>query len=186
MSRFFYAGMEVTGLEKPILFSQFEANLYRIVGISNPSYTFIKHWNSFPMHTVITETLTPGYYMLQVRGVNACGTSDWLETEIECIDTYMPRANDSDTEISFTYNRQGQILTVTINHASTTTSFGSQYRTNAVNNCTLQLWNETSMVREFKLKESMVQIPMTGLKNGLYTIRYVNNDKVAAKKFVKP
>lgn len=173
--------------EIPILYTQFEANLYRIVGISNPYYTFVWHWNSFPMHAVISNylSLTPGYYLLQVRGVNNCGTSDWVETEVECIDTYMPRANEDDTVLSFIYNRQGQILTVTINHASTIASSGSQSHSNALNNYTLQLWNETSMVREYKLKELMVQIPMTGLKNGLYTVRYVNNEKVIAKKFFK-
>ena len=76
------------------------------------------------------------------------------------------------------YNRQGQILTVTINRAA-------QSRSTIDGTYTLQLWNEMNMVREYKQNDPVVQIPMTGLKNGLYTIRYVNKDKVKAKKFMK-
>lgn len=88
----------------------------------------------------------------------------------------MLRANGNGTELALMYNRLGQVLTVSVNHAD------HSITNNAY---TIQLWNETNMVRELRLTDSTVQIPMAGLKNGLYTIRYVNNDEVIAKKFMK-
>ena len=106
------------------------------------------------------------------------GISDWVEVEIECVDTEMLRANGDETELSLIYNRQSQILTVTINGAT-------QSRSTIDDTYTIQLWNEMNMLREFKQNEPVVQIPMTGLKSGLYIIRYANKDKVIAKKFMK-
>ena len=106
------------------------------------------------------------------------GISDWVEVEIECVDTEMLRANGDETELSLIYNRQSQILTVTINGAT-------QSRPTIDDTYTIQLWNEMNMLREFKQNEPIVQIPMTGLKSGLYIIRYANKDKVIAKKFMK-
>ena len=106
------------------------------------------------------------------------GISDWVEVEIECVDTEMLRANGDEIELSLIYNRQSQILTVTINGAT-------QSRPTIDDTYTIQLWNEMNMLREFKQNEPIVQIPMTGLKSGLYIIRYANKDKVIAKKFMK-
>ena len=165
-------------LDLKIYYSQFEANLYKM-SASDPYDTLINHWSSFmSRHLPISNTLYPGWYLLQVRGTNDCGTSDWVEVEIECVDTYMPRANGSETELSLMYNRQAQMLTVAVNHTA-------QSRPTIDGTYTIQLWNEMNMVREFKQKDPVVQIPMSGLKNGLYTVRYVNNDEVVAKKFFK-
>ena len=122
--------------------------------------------------------MSPGWYLIQVQGTNDCGTSDWVEVEIECVDTEMLRANGDETELSLIYNRQSQILTVTINGAT-------QSRSTIDDTYTIQLWNEMNMLREFKQNDPVVQIPMTGLKSGLYIIRYANKDKVIAKKFMK-
>lgn len=163
----------------PFYYSQFEANLYRMSADFDPYDTLINHWSSFSLtHLPISNTLYPGWYLLQVRGTNDCGTSDWEEVEIECVDTEMLRANGEEMELSLIYNRQSQILTVTSNRAA-------QSRSTTNDTYTLQLWNEMNLVRESKQDDPVVQIPMTGLKSGLYTIRYVNKDKVIAKKFLK-
>ena len=163
----------------PINYTQYEANLYRMSANFDPYDTLINHWSSFSSrHLAINNSLSPGWYLLQIRGINSCGISDWEEVEIECIDTEMLRANGDETELSLIYNRQGQILTVTVNRAvQSLSTIDDTY--------TIQLWNEMNMVREFKQKDPVVQIPMSGLKNGLYTVRYVNNNKVVAKKFFK-
>ena len=171
----------------PIHYYQFEANLYRMSD-SDPYDTLVRHW-FFNNRYAVMDYIPQGWYLLQVRGVNSCGVSEWLEVEIECIDTYMPHANDDETVMSFMYNKQGQILTVTINHATASsqkTASLAQSRSTMGNTCVLQLWNESRLVKEYNSKASIVQIPMAGLKNGVYTIRYVNKDKVIAKKFVKP
>ncbi|MFD2731567.1 T9SS type A sorting domain-containing protein, partial [Pedobacter alpinus] len=31
----------------------------------------------------------PGYYIFQIRAIGACGTSDWVETEVESLDCSM-------------------------------------------------------------------------------------------------
>ena len=160
----------------PLNYSQFEGDLYRLSPITfEPEATPIRHWNSFGVHEVV-DYLTPGWYLLMVRGINNCGVSADLGAEIECVDTDMLRANGNGTELALMYNRLGQVLTVSVNHADHSTTNNAY---------TIQLWNETNMVRELRLMDSTVQIPMAGLKNGLYTIRYVNNDEVIAKKFMK-
>lgn len=163
----------------PINYTQYEANLYRMSANFDPYDTLINHWSSFSSrHLAINNYLSPGWYLLQIRGINSCGISDWEEVEIECIDTEMLRANGDETELSLMYNRQGQILTVTVNRAA-------QSHSTIDDTYTIQLWNEMNMVREYKQKAPVVQIPMSGLKNGLYTVRYVNNNEVVSKKFFK-
>ena len=162
--------------DQPLNYSQYEANLYRLSPITfEPESTPIRHWNSFNTHETL-DYIPQGWYLLEVRGINNCGISDWEGAEIECIDTEWPRSNGSETELTLMYNRAGQLLTVSVNHAS---------RSTTDNTYTLQLWSETNMVREYKLNDPVVKIPMAGLKNGLYTVRYVNRDEVIAKKFMK-
>ena len=162
--------------DQPLNYSQYEANLYRLSPITfEPESTPIRHWNSFNTHETL-DYIPQGWYLLEVRGINNCGISDWEGAEIECIDTEWPRSNGSETELTLMYNRAGQLLTVSVNHASCSTTD---------NTYTLQLWSETNMVREYKLNDPVVKIPMAGLKRGLYTVRYVNRDEVIAKKFIK-
>ena len=162
--------------DQPLNYSQYEANLYRLSPITfEPESTPIRHWNSFNTHETL-DYIPQGWYLLEVRGINNCGISDWEGAEIECIDTEWPRSNGSETELTLMYNRAGQLLTVSVNHAS---------RSTTDNTYTLQLWSETIMVREYNLNDPVVKIPMAGLKNGLYTVRYVNRDEVIAKKFMK-
>lgn len=160
----------------PIYYTQFEANLYRISPVTfEPEATPIRHWYSNSWHMVF-DCIPQGWYLLQVRGINNCGVSEWLEDEIECVDTEWLRSNGNETELTIMYSRQGQMLTVSVNQAP---------RSTTDNAYTIQLWNELNMVRELKPNDPVVQIPMTGLKNGLYTVRYVNRDEVIAKKFMK-
>lgn len=160
----------------PIYYTQYEANLYRISPITfEPETTPIRHWSFGGTHYIV-DYLNPGWYMLEVRGINSCGTSDWIGTEVECVDTDMLRSNGNETELTIMYSRQGQMLTVSVNQAT---------RSTTDNAYTIQLWNELNMVRELRPNDPVIQIPMTGLKNGLYTVRYVNRDEVIAKKFMK-
>lgn len=160
----------------PLNYSQFEADLYRLSSITfEPEETPIRHWNDFDTHMVV-DYLTPGWYLLMVRGINNCGVSEDLGAEIECVDTDMLRSKGNETELALMYNRAGQLLTVSVNQATRSTTDNAYI---------IQLWNELNMVRELKSNDPVIQIPMTGLKNGLYTVRYVNRDEVIAKKFMK-
>lgn len=165
-------------LNIPFYYPQYEAYLYKMSD-SDPYDTLVNHWSSFSStHLPINNTLSPGWYLIQVQGTNDCGNSDWVEVEIECVDTEMLRANGDEIELSLIYNRQSQILTVTINGAT-------QSRSTIDDTYTIQLWNEMNMLREFKQNDPVVQIPMTGLKSGLYIIRFANKNIVIAKKFMK-
>ena len=146
-------------------YSNYIVDLYRLNNDFSLG-TRVGHWTTSSIDNMTFGYYPQGWYSLEVVGVNDCGTSNPVGTEIECVDGSwgMPRM------FSFTYSQDSQMLTVTLNPVLTSS------RKQSSDGCEIQLWNENSMLRKYKMTDEKLQIPMSGMKGGLYIIRAITDD----------
>lgn len=144
-------------------YSSYVVDLYRI----NNDFSIgqqVGHWTRNSLDNMTFGYYPPGWYYIEIVGVNDCGTSSPVGTEIESVDGSwrQPRM------FSFNYHQGSEMLTVTQNPA-----LGSRQ---AVNSCEIQLWNGNTMLRKFRMTDEKLQIPMSGMKSGLYIVRAITDD----------
>ena len=144
-------------------YPSYVVDLYRI----NNDFSIgqqVGHWTRNSLDNMTFGYYPPGWYYIEIVGVNDCGTSSPVGTEIESVDGSwrQPRM------FSFNYHQGSEMLTVTLNPA-----LGSRQ---AVSSCEIQLWNGNTMLRKFRMTDGKLQIPMSGMKSGLYIIRAVTDD----------
>lgn len=144
-------------------YPSYVVDLYRI----NNDFSIgqqVGHWTRNSLDNMTFGYYPPGWYYIEIVGVNDCGTSSPVGTEIESVDGSwrQPRM------FSFNYHQGSEMLTVTLNPA-----LGSRQ---AVSSCEIQLWNGNTMLRKFRMTDGKLQIPMSGMKSGLYIVRAVTDD----------
>ena len=144
-------------------YPSYVVDLYRI----NNDFSIgqqVGHWTRNSLDNMTFGYYPPGWYYIEIVGVNDCGTSSPVGTEIESVDGSwrQPRM------FSFNYHQGSEMLTVTLNPA-----LGSRQ---AVSSCEIQLWNGNTMLRKFRMTDEKLQIPMSGMKGGLYIIRAITDD----------
>lgn len=144
-------------------YPSYVVDLYRI----NNDFSIgqqVGHWTRNSLDNMTFGYYPPGWYYIEIVGVNDCGTSSPVGTEIESVDGSwrQPRM------FSFNYHQGSEMLTVTLNPA-----LGSRQ---AVSSCEIQLWNGNTMLRKFRMTDEKLQIPMSGMKSGLYIVRAVTDD----------
>ncbi|MBQ4484874.1 MAG: serine protease [Prevotella sp.] len=144
-------------------YPSYVVDLYRI----NNDFSIgqqVGHWTRNSLDNMTFSYYPPGWYYIEIVGVNDCGTSSPVGTEIESVDGSwrQPRM------FSFNYHQGSEMLTVTLNPA-----LGSRQ---AVNSCEIQLWNGNTMLRKFRMTDGKLQIPMSGMKSGLYIVRAITDD----------
>ena len=152
-------------------YPSYVVDLYRI----NNDFSIgqqVGHWTRNSLDNMTFGYYPPGWYYIEIVGVNDCGTSSPVGTEIESVDGSwgQPRM------FSFNYNQGSEMLTVTLNPA-----LGSRQ---AVNSCEIQLWNGNTMLRKFRMTDGKLQIPMSGMKDGLYIIRVIKDGKTQQRKLI--
>ena len=131
----------------------------------------VGHWERNTLDNMTFGYYPQGWYYIEIAGVNDCGTSSPVGTEIECVD-------GSWGMFSFSYSPDSELLTVTLNPAP-----GSRQ---SASGCEIQLWSENTLLRKFKMSDGQLQIPMSGMKAGLYVIRAVTEDgKTQQQKMLK-
>lgn len=157
-----------------------EAYLYRLDNNYNPSQQ-VWHSSNLNLTDVIVPNYSIGWYLLKVRGYNDCGYSDWIEQEIEIIDTSL-------LNILLNYDASTETLLVTILEPTIRTSErGASINQSQSSSCVydIQLWSSTNLVKSYRTDLSKSQISLSGLPKGIYIIRVIKDGKTYSQKFAK-
>lgn len=147
--------------------------------------THLGHWVTTSLSDMTFGYYPQGWYYIEVVGVNDCGTSTAWGTELECLD-----GNDLQNRMfSFVYEQSSAMLTVTLNHASERSQGLSRNQSlsgsASAGSYEVQLWNENTLLRSYKTTDAQLQIPMSGMKSGLYVVRAIINGKTQQRKLIK-
>lgn len=147
--------------------------------------THLGHWVTPSLSDMTFGYYPQGWYYIEVVGVNDCGTSEAWGTELECVD-----GNDLQNRMfSFVYDQSSAMLTVTLNPASERSQGLSRNQSlsgsASAGSYEVQLWNENTLLRSYKATDAQLQIPMSGMKSGLYVVRAIINGKTQQRKLIK-
>ncbi|MBR1655397.1 MAG: T9SS type A sorting domain-containing protein [Prevotella sp.] len=147
--------------------------------------THLGHWVTPSLSDMTFGYYPQGWYYIEVVGVSDCGTSEAWGTELECVD-----GNDLQNRMfSFVYDQSSAMLTVTLNPASERSQGLSRNQSlsgsASAGNYEVQLWNENTLLRSYKATDAQLQIPMSGMKSGLYVVRAVKDGKTQQRKLIK-
>lgn len=147
--------------------------------------THLGHWVTTSLSDMTFNYYPQGWYYIEVVGVNDCGTSEAWGTELECVD-----GNDLQNRMfSFVYDQSSAMLTVTLNPASERSQKLSRNQSlsgsASAGNYEVQLWIENTLLRSYKATDAQLQIPMSGMKAGLYVVRAVKDGKTQQRKLIK-
>ncbi len=147
--------------------------------------THLGHWVTPSLSDMTFGYYPQGWYYIEVVGVSDCGTSEAWGTELECVD-----GNDLQNRMfSFVYDQSSAMLTVTLNPASERSQGLSRNQSlsgsASAGNYEVQLWNENTLLRSYKATDAQLQIPMSGMKSGLYVVRAVKDGKTQQRKMIK-
>ena len=162
----------------PVLnsYDQYEYEIYKLDNSWNP--TLYHHFYS--VNPTYEVSYPIGWYDVRVRGINACGWSDWIEGEVEMTDNW---------RFGLDYNSASETLLISsyqqIGSLNTLLNMPGNSETNFANLEEIQIWNTTNMVRYLTNIQTPIQISMYGLPNGVYTIRVIKDGKSYSKKFFK-
>ena len=147
--------------------------------------THLGHWVTPSLSDMTFNYYPQGWYYIEVVGVNDCGTSEAWGTELECVD-----GNDLQNRMfSFVYDQSSAMLTVTLNPASERSQKLSQKQVlnepASAGSYEVQLWSENTLLRSYKATDAQLQIPMSGMKAGLYVVCAVKDGKTQQRKLIK-
>ena len=147
--------------------------------------THLGHWVTPSLSGMTFNYYPQGWYYIEVVGVNDCGTSEAWGTELECVD-----GNDLQNRMfSFVYDQSSAMLTVTLNPASARSQGLSRNQSlsgsASAGSYEVLLWNENTLLRSYKATDAQLQIPMSGMKSGLYVVCAVKDGKTQQRKLIK-
>jgi hypothetical protein len=131
------------------------------------------------------DNLPQGWYSLEFSVLNGCGDPATCSVEFESIDG----ADLQNRMLSINYDKNSQLLTVNLKLALD--KFQKELPTTMISNSNhdsnseIQLWNGHSIVCKVKVTSNKMQIPMSGMKNGLYIVRAVKDGKILQQKLLK-
>lgn len=117
-----------------------------------------------------------GWYLVGIRAHNSCGYSEWIESELECINTFRSTADSLDNIIDIYLDASTNILRIRINDPNKSINDTDDY--------TFQIWNDTKLIASYKTKQLNYSIDTSDLKSGIYVIRVIIRDKVYSKKII--
>lgn len=147
--------------------------------------THLGHWVTPSLSDMTFGYYPQGWYYIEVVGMNDCGTSEAWGTELECVD-----GNDLQNRMfSFIYEQSSAMLTVTLNP-----NFERAHKLSrkqilsgsaSAGSYEVQLWSENTLLRSYKATDAQLQIPMSGMKAGLYVVRAVKDGKTQQRKLIK-
>lgn len=153
-----------------------EYYIYQLDNYFNPS-TLVLHGTSYNKTNVCVPSFSAGWYLLKTRGYNECGYSNWLEQEVESIDTSSPN-------YLLDYSSSSQTLTLILQEPSSGAN-NKNTTSKTTDNYEIQIWNSSSKVRSYTTNLTEFQMSLSGLPDGIYIIRVIKNDKTYSRKFVK-
>lgn len=151
-------------------------------------YRFDKNWNTslyqhfFNVSPNYEVSCSIGWYLVRVRGVNDCGYSEWTEGEVEMQDMW-----NKNSEFEINYDSSIETLTISRN-TSSNVNYSNSYslqQINSTNRIKLEIWHGNELLRTLQPSIFPCQIKLSNLKNGIYILRILTNDKSYSVKFSK-
>lgn len=158
-----------------------EARLYRLDNNNNPSQ-LVESWSNISTTNAHIDGYTQGWYLFQLRGVNDCGYSDWLEQEVEMVDF-------SILNFLLDYDASTEILTLTLiepnNENAQNKTINSQSK--LIDSYIIELWNGLNSIKVDSYRTDLIkyQISLVGMPSGIYIVRIIKDGKSYSKKFTK-
>lgn len=163
-------------------YPSYEVDLYKM----NSNFSLgprVGHWVTSNLSNMTFGYYPQGWYSLQVVGVNDCGSSYAVSTQFECRSG--GGGGGPSPMFSFSYSQDSELLTVR-RIPATGQERGLSERQSALEGiCEIQLWNGNSMLRSIKSNDEHIQIPMSGMKAGLYVVRAIINGLSQQQKLLK-
>ncbi len=158
-------------------YSFYQAYLYKINGSSQTQV-----WHGTNLHNGfgIPYNMSEGWYAIKIRGYGDCGFSQWWTLEVQVFEDFSPN-------MELNYNSSQDMVTATININETDKQYSIATNNNEEKeeDYVVQLWNDAKLVKSFKTNHREFQIPMSGLKKGVYFVRVIIKGKTYAEKFAK-
>ena len=176
--------------EEEFLCSNQEGNLVEFTsGVYN--YFDIWLWNEYgtqvlyKFKTYTTEGsldfswISPGYYLVEVRGINDCGTGEWSGSEVEYIDCSFMEEEENMYYLEFAPNPATDEITMELKTDNIDTyTEGDKWEAEIFNQQMLLMHKTT------RLKDKTYTINVSGWKEGIYYVRVRVKDKLVSGKFI--
>lgn len=162
-------------------YSYYQVYVYKQNGNSWTQVAYLPH--AISGYTSIPYYGTNGWFKMVIRGYGQCGFSDWWEQEVLATDTN----NFDSMNLLTAYNPSSQIVSIKLLKECDPEKNGRGQLDNfeTTDNYTIQLWEGSRMVKSICTNQKECQLSMTGMRDGVYLVRVISENKCYAGKFMK-
>jgi len=123
--------------------------------------------------------ISPGYYLVQVRGINDCGTGQWNGSEVEYVDCWEMEEEENMYYLEFEPNPATDEITLKLktDYIDAFTE-GDTWEAEIFNQQMLLMHKSTT------LKDKTYMINVSGWQEGIYFVRAKVKDNLISGKFM--
>lgn len=161
--------------------SDYDLDSYEVRLKKYPGLQVVKTTTASKGDNVLNDVLSPGWYTMEAR-LLGCKNGNWVTAgEVEAVDC------SSNYSFSLTPNPATNVVTLTLADVNTpdphmastfTTAEGGRYE--------VQIWSETSLMKQFTFDRPTVEIPVSDLNSGRYFVLvFVNGKKLTQQLIIK-
>lgn len=161
--------------------SDYDLSSYEVRLLKYPGLDVVMTKTASKGDNDLTNMLSPGWYTMEAR-LLGCKNGAWVAVgEVEAVDC------SSNYSFSLTPNPATNLVTLTLNDVNTpsprmepmfTTENGGEYE--------VQIWSETSLLKQFTFDRPIVEIPVSELRSGRYFVLvFVNGKKLTQQLIIK-
>jgi hypothetical protein len=144
---------------------------YEVKILTYPSLNLYASYDNIYPGNDIYSNVPPGYYIFQIRAIGACGTSDWVETEVESLDCSMN-------------NYRTGNFNIYPNPANNELNLEFQYYGNTREIKVLNDKGDVLISSQTKKGEKTSKLNTKDLKNGTYYLHLTDEKKTIKKQII--